>query len=79
MRSRGPDVLAFAVPSVTLDLADLRRRGAPVCVVAYDTVDSGRRAAELLFARIGGDDRPAQCVRISRRVVARGSGAIQPA
>jgi LacI family transcriptional regulator len=38
----------------------------------------GRRAAELLFARLAGDERPPQRVVLPTELVPRGSGEIRP-
>lgn len=50
----------------------------PVSVVAYDSAELGRRAAELLFERLGGDDRPPQRVILPTNLVPRGSGEVPP-
>ena len=47
-----------------------------VTVIAQDPVEIGRRAAELLFARIDGDDRPPVRIVLPTRLVTRGSGEI---
>ena len=47
-----------------------------VTVVAQDAADLGRRAAELLFARLAGDDSPPRDVVLPTRLVPRGSGEI---
>ncbi len=51
----------------------------PVTVVAQDASGMGRRAAELLFERIAGTDRPAQTVVLPARLIERGSGERPPA
>jgi LacI family transcriptional regulator len=51
----------------------------PVSVVAQDPAELGRRAAELLFARLDGEDHPPQQVVVPTPLVARGSGEIAPA
>ena len=55
-------------------LGDLIEPG--VTVIAQDPVEIGRRAAELLFARIDGDDRPPVRIVLPTRLVTRGSGEI---
>ena len=49
-----------------------------VTVVAQDPVALGRHAAELLFARLEGDDSPPREVVVPTRLIARGSGEISP-
>lgn len=56
------------------ELADLLP--VPVTVVGYDPAEMARAAAELLFARLAGDQRPPQRIVIPTRVIARGSGEI---
>jgi LacI family transcriptional regulator len=51
----------------------------PVTVVSYDTRELGRRAAELLFDRLEGDERPPQQVNLPTHLVKRGSGELPPA
>jgi LacI family transcriptional regulator, galactose operon repressor len=58
-------------------LADLLEPG--VTVIAQDSTGMGHRAAELVFERIAGDDRPAQLEIIPTRLITRGSGEIHPA
>ncbi len=48
----------------------------PVSVVTQDAAAMGVAAAELLFARIGGDNSPPRELILSTRMVARGSGEI---
>lgn len=50
----------------------------PVTVVAQDASGMGRRAAELLFERIAGEDRPAQTIVLPARLIERGSGERRP-
>lgn len=50
----------------------------PATVVGHDPAEMGRVAAELLFARLAGDDRPPQRVIMPVRLVCRGSGEIRP-
>lgn len=58
-------------------LADLLEPG--VTVIAQDLTSMGHRAAELVFERIGDNDRPFQLEIIPTRLITRGSGEIQPA
>jgi LacI family transcriptional regulator len=48
----------------------------PVSVVTQDPAAMGAAAAELLFARIGGDSSPPRELILSTRMVARGSGEL---
>ncbi len=48
----------------------------PITVIAHDPAEMGRQAAELLFARLNGDDRPPQHLLLPTRLVIRGSGEI---
>src|SRR4051812_40476676 len=50
----------------------------PVSVVAQDPTEIGRRAAELLFARVDGRDGPPEHVVVPTPLLARGSGEIAP-
>jgi LacI family transcriptional regulator len=50
----------------------------PVTVVAYDAAELGRRAAELLFARLAGDRARARRVVVETRLLPRGSGELPP-
>jgi LacI family transcriptional regulator len=59
-----------------LVLAELIRPG--LSVVAQDSGDIGRRAAECLFRRLDGDTGPHRDVVVPTRFVARGSGEIPP-
>ncbi|WP_086780777.1 LacI family DNA-binding transcriptional regulator [Crossiella equi] len=56
------------------ELADLL--SPPVTVVAHDVALLGRAAAELLFARLDGDNSPPRRVVLPARLVARGSGEV---
>ena len=47
-------------------------------VVAQDPAALGRHAAELLFARLEGDDSPPRRIVVPTRLIARGSGEIPP-
>jgi LacI family transcriptional regulator len=49
-----------------------------VTVVAQDPAALGRHAADLLFARIEGDDSPPRRIVVPTRLIARGSGEIAP-
>jgi LacI family transcriptional regulator len=57
-------------------LADLVRPG--VTVMAQDPTAIGRRAAELVFARLEGDTSPPHTAVVRTRLVERGSGEIPP-
>lgn len=50
----------------------------PITVVAQDPVALGATAAQLLFARIGGDTSPPRDIVLLTRLVVRGSGEIAP-
>ncbi len=58
-------------------LADVVEPG--LTVVAQDPAELGRRAAQLLFARLDGDDAPSHEVIIAPTLVRRGSGELQAA
>jgi LacI family transcriptional regulator len=58
------------------ELADLL--DPPVSVIAHDTGALGKAAAELLFARLSGDNSPPHRVISPVRLVPRGSGEVQP-
>jgi len=57
-------------------LADLVRPG--VTVLAQDPTAIGRLAGEIVFARLAGDDSPADCHVVPTQFVVRGSGEIPP-
>jgi LacI family transcriptional regulator len=57
-------------------LGDLVEPG--VTTVAQDPVALGRRAAELLFARLDGDDGPSRTAIVPTELIPRGSGEIRP-
>lgn len=57
-------------------LADLLEPG--ITVIAQDPATMGRKAAELLFRRIDGDRSPSQHLIVPTRLIARGSGEIEP-
>jgi LacI family transcriptional regulator len=59
-----------------IPLGGLVRPG--VTVVAQDPVALGRHAAELLFARLEGDDSPPRRIVVPTRLIARGTGEILP-
>jgi LacI family transcriptional regulator len=46
----------------------------PITVVRSDAAEIGRQAAELLFARLGGDARAPQKIVLPTELVVRGSG-----
>jgi LacI family transcriptional regulator len=58
------------------ELADLLNP--PVTVVAHDVSALGHAAAELLFARVQGDQSPPRKVVLPVHLVARGSGEVAP-
>ena len=71
--------LSYQVALVGFDdfpLADLMTPS--LTVVRQDVRDIGRRAAELLFARIDGDTSPPRRVLITPTLIPRGSGEIVP-
>jgi LacI family transcriptional regulator len=49
-----------------------------VTVVRHDPRQMGRRAIELLFARLAGDERPPQRIVLPTELVVRGSGEVHP-
>jgi LacI family transcriptional regulator len=56
------------------ELADLLK----VTVVRHDPGEMGRKAAELLFARLEGDERPPKRVVLPTELVVRGTGEVPP-
>lgn len=58
------------------ELADLL--DPPVSVIALDPADLGRAAAELLFARLDGDQEPPRRIVLPARLTPRGSGESSP-
>lgn len=58
------------------ELADML--GTPATVISHDPGEMGRSAAELLFGRIAGDDRPPRRVAVPVHLVKRGSGEVPP-
>ncbi|WP_199433476.1 LacI family DNA-binding transcriptional regulator [Qaidamihabitans albus] len=73
LRERRPALVGFD----DFELADLL--DPPVSVVAHDVSALGETAAELLFARVQGDQSPPRKVVLPVRLVARGSGEAGPA
>jgi LacI family transcriptional regulator len=71
---RATDSATALVGFDDFELADLLK----VTVVRHDPPEMGRRAAELLFARIAGDERPPQRVVLPTELVVRGSGEVRP-
>ena len=59
-----------------LELAEML--STPVTVVAHDATEMGRQAAQLLLARLAGDDSPLQQLIIPTELIIRGSGEIRP-
>ena len=68
----GPALVGFD----DFELADLLSPA--VTVVAQDPVGLGRVSAELLFARLGGEDAPPRTVTLPTVLVQRGSGEVPP-
>jgi LacI family transcriptional regulator len=58
------------------ELADLLSPG--VTVVAQNPAEMGRKATELLFGRLAGEQAPAQRIELATRLIPRGSGEIPP-
>lgn len=50
----------------------------PVTVISHAPMEMGRKAAELLFARLNGDNRPPQNLTIPTELLVRGSGELAP-
>jgi LacI family transcriptional regulator len=71
---RATNASAALVGFDDFELADLLK----VTVVRHDPDEMGRRAAELLFARLSGDERPPRRIVLSTELVARGSGERGP-
>jgi LacI family transcriptional regulator len=59
-----------------LELADML--ATPVTVVAHHPAEMGRRAAELLWRRMAGEDLPPQRVVLPTHLIVRGSGELPP-
>ena len=49
-----------------------------ITVVAQDPYGLGREAAELLLARLDGDDRPSRRIVLPTELIERGSGELAP-
>lgn len=49
----------------------------PLTVVAQDAAGLGRAAAEMLFARLDGDDRPSRRLELPTMLIERGSGEVR--
>jgi len=73
LRLAAQDVIAL-VGFDDFPLADLLRPG--ITVIAQDTEQLGRLAAELLFRRLAGDASPTRTHVVPTRLIARGSGEI---
>jgi LacI family transcriptional regulator len=74
LRERGAQRRVGLVGFDDIPLADLVEPG--VSVVAQRPVELGRRAAELLFSRIGGHTGPGRRVIVPTELIARGSGEL---
>ncbi len=77
LRAYGQEHTVAMVGFDDFQLADLLEPG--VTVIAQDLTGMGHRAAQRVFERIDGDDRPAQLEIIPTRLITRGSGEIHPA
>jgi LacI family transcriptional regulator len=71
---RATEAQAALVGFDDFELADLLE----VTVIRHDPHELGRRAAELLFARLAGDERPPQRIVLPTELVTRGSGEVRP-
>jgi LacI family transcriptional regulator len=71
---RGAGAPAALVGFDDFELADMLS----VTVVRHDPRQMGRRAAQLLFARLDGDERPPQRIVLPTELVVRGSGEVRP-
>jgi LacI family transcriptional regulator len=76
LQARGLQHTVAIVGFDDFPLADLLQPA--VTVVAQDPTAIGRAAAEILFARLGGDDGPRRTVVIPSRLIVRGSGELPP-
>jgi LacI family transcriptional regulator len=76
LRAKGKEHEVALVGFDDFQLADLLEPG--VTVIAQDLTGMGHRAAEVVFERIDGSDRPAQLEMIPTRLITRGSGEIPP-
>jgi LacI family transcriptional regulator len=56
------------------ELSDVLDPG--ITVIAQDPAEMGRLAVELLLERVAGDDRPLQQIRLTPRLIERGSGEL---
>jgi LacI family transcriptional regulator len=74
LRAAGVEGRVALVGFDDFDLADLLTP--PVTVVAHDVTEMGRRAAQLLFARINGYAEPPQPIVLPVEMIVRGSGEI---
>jgi LacI family transcriptional regulator len=59
-----------------IPLADVVDPG--ITVVAQDALELGRLTAELLFARLDGDDGPSRRLEVPTTLIERGSGELRP-
>jgi LacI family transcriptional regulator len=71
---RGREGTVALVGFDDFELADMLP--VPVTVVKHDPAEMGRTAAELLFGRLSGDERPPQRIVLPTLLVPRGSGEI---
>jgi LacI family transcriptional regulator len=77
MRALGTGLRGVAVVGFDdFELADIF--DPPITVVTPDPLEMGRVAAEMLFARLRGDDHPIQRVTLGISLIARGSGELPP-
>ncbi len=74
LQARGLEQQVALIGFDDFPLADLVCPG--VTVLAQDPAEMGRRAAERVFARLGGDSSPPVEVVVPTRLVARGSGEL---
>ena len=77
LRARGRQHSVALVGFDDIPLADAVDPG--LTVVAQDPWAIGRAAAELLFARLDGDDGPSRRIVLPTTLIARGSGELPPA
>lgn len=76
LRAYGKEHEVALVGFDDFQLADLLEPG--VTVIAQNLAGMGHRAAEVVFDRIDGNDRPVQHELIPTRLITRGSGEISP-
>jgi DNA-binding LacI/PurR family transcriptional regulator len=76
LRARGLHRRVALVGFDDLPLADAVEPG--LTVVAQDAAELGRATAELLFARLDGDEGPTRTVVVPTTLIARGSGELAP-